>query len=76
MDGIGGNLEILRPQLLACLGGALPGPAAQRLFAPDLAYGRHAGPPALGARQEFVMAGGPPSRTFVYTIPTEGAPCW
>ena len=55
MDGIGGNLEILRPQLVACLGGALPGAEAQRLFAPELAYGRHAGPPALGARQAAVL---------------------
>jgi 8-oxo-dGTP pyrophosphatase MutT (NUDIX family) len=49
------NLEVLRQQLAKCLAGALPGPAAQRLFAPDLAYGRHAGPPALGARQAAVL---------------------
>jgi hypothetical protein len=31
---------------------------------------------ALGGRQECFMAGGPPSTTFVYTIPTEDAPRW
>src|SRR5688572_22341141 len=55
MDGNGGSLEILRPQLVACLSGALPGPEAQRLFAPELAYGRHAGPPAVGSRQAAVL---------------------
>lgn len=55
MDGIGTSFEILRPQLVAGLSGGLPGPEAQRLFAPELAYGRHAGPPALDARQAAVM---------------------
>jgi len=31
---------------------------------------------ALGARQERFMAGGPPSTTFVYTIPAQDAPRW
>lgn len=55
MDGLGSSLEILRPQLVACLSGGLPGPEAQRLFAPELAYGRHAGPPAVSSRQAAVL---------------------
>ena len=55
MEDFEASLEVLRPQLAKCLADALPGPAAQRLFAPDLAYGRHAGPPALGARQAAVL---------------------
>ena len=55
MEDIVTSLEVLRPQLAECLANALPGPAAQRLFAPELAYGRHAGPPALGARQAAVL---------------------
>lgn len=35
--------------------GALPGYAAQRLFAPSLSYGRHAGPATHDARQAAVM---------------------
>lgn len=35
--------------------GQLPGPAAQRLMAPELSYGRHFGPPAEDARHAAVM---------------------
>ncbi|MFN0018521.1 MAG: NUDIX hydrolase [Pirellulaceae bacterium] len=45
----------MRLQLIASLGGALPGSPAQQVFAPELAYGRHAGPPASGARQAAVL---------------------
>ena len=55
MDEIETGLEDLRLQLIACLSGDLPGAEAQRHFAPELAYGRHAGPPALGARQAAVL---------------------
>lgn len=55
MDGIGKVLTSLRMQLVAHLGDSLPGPASQQKFAPDLAYGRHAGPPTFGARQAAVM---------------------
>ena len=49
------TLEILRPQLAAYLALPLPGAAAQRLFAPELAYGRHAGPPAVDSRRAAVL---------------------
>ena len=49
------NMDALRPQLAECLGRPLPGAAAQRLFAPELAYGRHSGPPACDARQAAVL---------------------
>ncbi|MBC7851826.1 MAG: CoA pyrophosphatase [Pirellulaceae bacterium] len=52
---MGTSFEILRPQLVAGLSGGLPGPEAQRLFAPELAYGRHAGPPSVGSRQAAVL---------------------
>jgi 8-oxo-dGTP pyrophosphatase MutT (NUDIX family) len=55
MDDFGAKLERVRLQLVACLGDALPGPAIQQKFAPELAYGRHAGPPAVGARQAAVL---------------------
>ena len=55
MEGFGASLEALRPQLAECLAGTLPGSAAQRLFAPELAYGRHAGPPAFDSRQAAVL---------------------
>jgi len=55
MEGLAANFELLRPQLAACLAGELPGAAAQRLFAPELAYGRHAGPPAFDARPAAVL---------------------
>lgn len=55
MENSAANLEVLRPQLAKCLADGLPGPAAQRPFAPELAYGRHAGPPAFGARQAAVL---------------------
>lgn len=55
MDNTGTILEALRPRLAKCLAGPLPGQEAQRHFAPELAYGRHAGPPALGARQAAVL---------------------
>jgi 8-oxo-dGTP pyrophosphatase MutT (NUDIX family) len=55
MEGFGASLDVLRPQLAECLSGGLPGAESQRLFAPELAYGRHAGPPALGARQAAVL---------------------
>ena len=55
MDGTGAMVESLRFQLVGCLGEALPGPAIQQRFAPELAYGRHAGPPAVGARQAAVL---------------------
>lgn len=32
-----------------------PGPQTQRWMAPDLAYGRHAGPPAIDAREAAVV---------------------
>ena len=55
MDVPEGSLRILRGQMAACLDRGLPGAAAQRLFEPELAYGRHAGPPALDARQAAVL---------------------
>jgi 8-oxo-dGTP pyrophosphatase MutT (NUDIX family) len=55
MAETGPNVDILRSQLVACLCGDLPGPEAQRLFEPELAYGRHAGPPAFGAREAAVL---------------------
>lgn len=33
----------------------LPGPPTQRRMAPELAYGRHSGPPALDAREAAVL---------------------
>ena len=33
----------------------LPGPEAERALAPELAYGRHAGPPAIDAREAAVL---------------------
>jgi 8-oxo-dGTP pyrophosphatase MutT (NUDIX family) len=55
MDGFGATPESLRLQLVACLGDTLPGSAVQQVFAPELAYGRHAGPPAFGVRQAAVL---------------------
>lgn len=55
MDGLRAKVESLQLQLIANLGNALPGPPAQRMFAPELAFGRHAGPPAIGARQAAVL---------------------
>lgn len=55
MDGNGAILTSLRLQLVANLGDSLPGPAGQQKFAPELAYGRHAGPPSYGARQAAVL---------------------
>lgn len=55
MDGFVTNFEVLRSQLVECLNDSLPGPKSQQPFAPELAYGRHAGPPALDARQAAVL---------------------
>ncbi len=55
MGGFASTLEILRSQLVACLSDALPGPKAQQDFAPELAYGRHAGPPAFDSRSAAVL---------------------
>jgi len=55
MKGMGASFELLRLQLAACFARELPGAAAQRLFAPELAYGRHAGPPAFDARPAAVL---------------------
>jgi 8-oxo-dGTP pyrophosphatase MutT (NUDIX family) len=41
--------------LAAALRQPLPGSAAQRLFAPELSYGRHFAPPPADARQAAVM---------------------
>lgn len=51
----GANLDPLRQQVIACLERPLPGAAAHRHFAPELAYGRHAGPAAFDARKAAVL---------------------
>lgn len=48
-------MDQLRTEIVECLNRGLPGAAAQRLFEPELAYGRHAGPPAHDARQAAVL---------------------
>ena len=55
MDGIRAHFEELRSQVTACLARGLPGAAAHRLFAPELAYGRHSGPPSHNCRQAAVL---------------------
>jgi 8-oxo-dGTP pyrophosphatase MutT (NUDIX family) len=45
----------LRAALRARLLLPLPGPEVDRLMAPELAYGRHAGPPAFDAREAAVL---------------------
>jgi 8-oxo-dGTP pyrophosphatase MutT (NUDIX family) len=55
MDGMGASFDTLRSQLMAGLSGGLPGPEAHRSFAPELAFGRHAGPPAFDSRQAAVL---------------------
>lgn len=55
MDSSEENLREFRTQVIACLARGLPGASSQRLFAPELAYGRHAGPPAYDARQAAVL---------------------
>lgn len=46
-----GLTAALRERLLS----PLPGPSVFRRMAPELAYGRHAGPPALDAREAAVL---------------------
>ena len=48
-------LADLPQRLAACLAQGLPGAAAQRGFEPELAYGRHFGPPACDARPAAVL---------------------
>ena len=55
MDTPEWNSRMLRGQMAACLDRGLPGPTAQRLFEPELAYGRHAGPAAADARLAAVL---------------------
>jgi 8-oxo-dGTP pyrophosphatase MutT (NUDIX family) len=55
MDVFGAKAESLRLQLFTALEETLPGTLAQQKFAPELAYGRHAGPPSIGARQAAVL---------------------
>ena len=48
-------MKPVRQQIARSLARGLPGAAAQRLFEPELAYGRHAGPAAVDARQAAVL---------------------
>jgi 8-oxo-dGTP pyrophosphatase MutT (NUDIX family) len=55
-DNISPDLVAFADRLRERLAQPLPGPAIQRRFAPELAYGRHFGPPAVGASPAAVVA--------------------
>jgi 8-oxo-dGTP pyrophosphatase MutT (NUDIX family) len=55
----------LSSRLATLLDGKLPGGRAQRRFEPDLAFGRHTGPPAFDARDAAVV---------VLLYPVQGQP--